>query len=225
VEALSHLLDKILHAKREGSALLHLVNDISEVLGSVSGLTLFVMDARAGYFSQKDHPCYTQQMMMDGKWIERVAKNAKIAQDPCFKKAEELLVKNRLQTRDYLVLPLFDDGILIISCQFRLTESQQLNKTGDARGRAHGLLSDSALTDSSLEEDDLGTPSGDEESKLKPIDDQVLQIIMHFVQLKLDKLATDRDNQLARKEVIDSIKLATMTCTQRSFGDLFQNMR
>ncbi|TNV74045.1 hypothetical protein FGO68_gene12534 [Halteria grandinella] len=63
------------------------------------------------------------------------------------------------------------------------------------------------------------------DSTLSQVDEQMLQIIMHFLQIKLDKLTTDQDYAVARKEVLDSIKLATMICTQRSFSELFDNMR
>jgi transcriptional regulator with GAF, ATPase, and Fis domain len=50
-------------------------------------------------------------------------------------------------------------------------------------------------------------------------------MIASFVQSKLDKVLAVRDNRLARSEVVESIRLASMICTQRSYSELFQNMR
>ena len=52
-----------------------------------------------------------------------------------------------------------------------------------------------------------------------------MELAIQFTQTKLDKLNAEYDNRVARREVLDSIKLARMICTQRSYSELFQNMR
>jgi hypothetical protein len=45
------------------------------------------------------------------------------------------------------------------------------------------------------------------------------------LQLKIDKLKTEAENRSARREVIDCINLSALICTQRTFSELFKNMR
>jgi hypothetical protein len=118
--------------------------------------------------------------MMDGKWVERIALTSKVVQDPCFKKIEELLVKNRLQTREHLALPLFGkDGRMFAFLQFRLRDHHQLFHTDDARHQK--LISESSS-------DLLSEDSDNNHSTFSHLDDQILKIIMSFVQVKLDKI-------------------------------------
>jgi hypothetical protein len=61
--------------------------------------------------------------------------------------------------------------------------------------------------------------------KLSALDETMLSIVMNYLQLKLDKLKTDTESIVARREVVDCITMSQKICTQRTFSELFRNMR
>lgn len=63
---------------------------------------------------------------MEGEWIERIAVSAKFAADPCFKKSEELLVKKKVRTNEYIALPLLNkEGRLFAAVQVQLIDLRE----------------------------------------------------------------------------------------------------
>ncbi len=45
------------------------------------------------------------------------------------------------------------------------------------------------------------------------VDQEILQIILTNLKLKIDKLKTEAENRSARKEVIECINLSALICT------------
>ena len=71
----------------------------------------------------------------------------------------------------------------------------------------------------------LVSQNNDDHYSLTALEETLLTIVLTYLQLKIDKLKSDQDTLIARREVVQCIKLSAKVCTQRTFGELFKNMR
>ena len=94
IESLQQFLGKILSSRRISSAILPLLYDLKDLL-NIHSVTIFIFDSKMSDLNSKD-ACFMQQMLFDGHWIDRIGVSSREVTDPCFKKGEELFIKQRI---------------------------------------------------------------------------------------------------------------------------------
>lgn len=168
-----------------------LLTDLKDLV-PCQNVTLFFFDIQNSHLKNKDG-VYCHSYLLDGKWIERVGLTEHETADPCFRKSEEL--GTGLKTREHIAIPF--------------------------NNREGNLFSCVQITLKTQEHNSRDTFNSNQPNQLSSADEKLIDLAMTIVQTKLDKLNADYDSRVARREVVDSIKLARMICTQRSYSELF----